>query len=393
MIPRTKVNYSFSQLFQALITSDADDVYRRSLVQRLQAYAETPNVLLTPSGRGGLYYLLKVIDKPRVIVPAYTCKAVPEACMLAGKEVVYAEVDEDGFNMSPSVLEPLLDDSSIVIATHQFGIPCDIKEMAKMCRKSGAFLIEDVAAALGTRTGGKLVGSFGDAAFYSFDSTKLINVPMKGGFVTVQDPALFAHLREAYLLEIRPMPHRHKFTLILSAIALLMIENPVLYRLFHEIYFVLRGKFTTDSTGLNVHLTEFYRYDFSEWQARIALPQWVCLDAIIAARQSIYAALRKGLADCKAFSLPPEDIRLEWACIRFPIRLRDDKIAYYRRAARLGIDFAFSFTYIACPEEFLKAHKVAETVLDIPFYLKLSDREIDRIISVIRSLDACVSMP
>ena len=41
---------------------------------------------------------------PRVVVPTYTCKAVAEAALLAGKEVLYAEVEPDGFNMTAEAL-------------------------------------------------------------------------------------------------------------------------------------------------------------------------------------------------------------------------------------------------------------------------------------------------
>lgn len=81
---------------------------------------------------------------------------------------------------------------------------------------------------------------------------------------------------------------------------------------------------------------------------------------------------------CKTFKVPPPDSEQEWACIRFPLRIQGDKFAFYNRAVERGIDFAFSFAFIACPEEFRNALRLARSVLDLPFYEKLSERELKR---------------
>jgi dTDP-4-amino-4,6-dideoxygalactose transaminase len=65
-----------------------------------------------------------------------------------------------------------------------------------------------------------------------------------------------------------------------------------------------------------------------------------------------------------------------------------DKFELYRRAAERGIDFAFSFTYVACPADFEIAHRIAAEVLDLPFYGKLSEGEMDRVVSTLRELDS-----
>jgi dTDP-4-amino-4,6-dideoxygalactose transaminase len=297
------------------------------------------------------------------------------------------EVEDDGFNMSVSEMEKLLDDRSAVVATHQFGIPCEIERIVEIARKKGALVIEDAAASMGSRVNGRLVGTFGDAAFYSFDSTKLITVPMKGGAVTARDSGLFERIRNVYSDEIRPMPPAHKMMLLAQAAVLNIIEQHSLYGLFHRLMFSSRGRFTTDGPGLNQELNEFYRYDLSNWQAYIASRQVCRIEEIIEARRRRYSRLLDGLDGCRAFEPPPRDKASEWACIRFPIRVRGDKIAYYNKAIRHGIDFAFSFTFIACPDSFSNAKRLADSVLDLPFYLKMSDDDLQRVVRVLKMLD------
>jgi dTDP-4-amino-4,6-dideoxygalactose transaminase len=386
MIPRTKVNYSALDLLRSLRVRE-DGASRRALAERLAALMGVPEVLLTPSGRGGLYHILRALDLPRVVIPTYTCKAVAEAASLAGKEIVYAEVEADGFNMTPEALANVVDDRCAVIATHQFGIPCAIEATTRLCRDRRAFVIEDVAAALGTRIGGQLAGTFGDAAFFSFDSTKLINVPLKAGFVIARDHALLTRIRAGYEGVVRPMPSRHKWALITQALVLLALEDPRLYRAFHWLMFDRRGRFTSDSPDLGRRLNAFYIYDVADWQAAIAQGQVERLDEIVANRRRLYRLLRDRLHSCRSFSLPPEDAREDWACIRFPIRVRGDKLAFYQRAVRRGLDFAFSFTFLSCRDQYPNSTRLARAVLDLPFYQKLTDRELDQVVRVLREVD------
>lgn len=221
MIPRTKVNYTLANLSRALFVRERPSNYKSELVLWLRRYFERDNILLTPSGRGGMYFILRALLQPKVLVPAYTCAAVVEAAQLAGKEVVFVECERDGFNMCVQALAQVIDADSVVIATHQFGIPCEIESIKTMCEKHGAILVEDAAASFGTRANGTLTGVFGDVAFFSFDSAKVINVPVKGGFVLAKDPRIFQRIEEVYLAEIRSASVLKKIEWILKAAILL----------------------------------------------------------------------------------------------------------------------------------------------------------------------------
>jgi dTDP-4-amino-4,6-dideoxygalactose transaminase len=387
MVPRTKVTYSLLDLVRSWFVGTERGEFSDRLSHRLSQLFGRPHVLLTASGRGALYFLLKALSHTTVVLPSYTCKAVIEAALLAGKQVVYVETEVDGFNIEPSVLMPLLSNDVIFIATHQFGIPCDIDMIAKLCSQSGAFLVEDAAASLGTRVKGRLTGTFGAAAFFSFDSSKLINVPLKGGFLVVDDAALFENVKTVYENETGTIPWRERVKLVALATALILIENNFLYRIFHTLVFRRRNRFTEDSADLDLSLSGLYRYRLAEWQAWIAFRQLVRLDELIERRRYIYAAYARQLRGCRTFRLPPEDEAREWACIRFPIRIVGDKISFYSRASEMGIDFAFSFTYVVCPPRYERAHLLAASVLDLPFYHKLSPREFTKVVSTLQRLD------
>jgi dTDP-4-amino-4,6-dideoxygalactose transaminase len=379
------VNFSLGDLTQALTLGEGSGDHKVRLRKQLASFLGLADAILTPSGRAGLYAILKAIDQPKVLVPAYTCNAVVEAATLAGKQVIFIDSSDD-FNMPSEAIGDLASQDTVVLATHQFGFPCDVERMVALAHDRGALVVEDAAASLGSRIGGRLTGTFADAAFFSFDISKLITVPLKGGAIVARDSRLLDRIRKAHAAETEPMPGWVKARLLTAGAALIGIQGPTRYRLFHRLKFG-SAKFTDESPTLNLTRTMFYRYEFANWQAAIASRQMDRIEELCARRRAIYAAYRRGLSECRGFSIPPPDLRGEWAPIRFPITVSHDKVGFYREAARRGVDFAFSFTFIAAPREFGHAHALADSVLDLPFFDGLRASELEKTIETLVAVD------
>ena len=98
LIPRLRVNYSFGDLLRALFISEKKKVYRDKCESVLSNYYDNEEVCLTPSARDAIYEVLIRLPQETVVVPAYTCIAVVEAALLAGKKIVYTENEAVGFN-------------------------------------------------------------------------------------------------------------------------------------------------------------------------------------------------------------------------------------------------------------------------------------------------------
>ena len=155
IIPVMRVNYTLTQLVWALLINDNKDIYRRRLETQIRDFFDVDNVALTSSCRTATYMLLKTLPQKKVIVPAYTCGVVVEAALLANKEIIFEPVNPDDLNaVSYSKAGP----DSIVIATHQYGIPCNIKRIVSDCHKVGALVIEDCAGSFGASEDGQLTG-------------------------------------------------------------------------------------------------------------------------------------------------------------------------------------------------------------------------------------------
>jgi dTDP-4-amino-4,6-dideoxygalactose transaminase len=232
---------------------------------------------------------------------------------------------------------------------------------------------------------GRRLGSFGDAAFYSFDVSKLVHVPPKGGALTVADGDWAERARRWLERETGPMGARRKVGSLAQAGVLSGI-GPRSYRALHTVTLSARNRATTETPEVRAERDPFYDCAFAEWQAAIALPQLEGLDRIAARLRALYGRYRDGLAGCEGIDLPPPDENDEWAPIRFPILVRGNKYEFYERLLQRGVDCAFSFTHIADPQGLPRASEIANRVLCLPFYPGLSEAEAERVIRGVREV-------
>ena len=130
------------------------------------------------SGRSSLFALLDAFDignGHEVIVQAFTCVAVPNAVLWMGATPVYADID-DTYNMDIVDLEKkITEKTKAIIVQHTFGIPANIEAIIALSHKHNLVVIEDCAHCLGSSYKGKQLGSFGDAAFFSFGRDKVVS--------------------------------------------------------------------------------------------------------------------------------------------------------------------------------------------------------------------------
>lgn len=151
------------------------------------------------AGRSALWAILKAArigEGDEVVIQAFTCVAVPNSVKWAGAKPVYADIKFGTYNMDSTDLEKKITKRTrAVVVQHTFGIPADLDEIGKICKKNKLIMIEDCAHALGAIYRGKKVGSFGDAAFYSFGRDKVIS-SVFGGMAVANDKDLFKKLRK-----------------------------------------------------------------------------------------------------------------------------------------------------------------------------------------------------
>jgi dTDP-4-amino-4,6-dideoxygalactose transaminase len=142
-------------------------------------------------GRMAFYYILRALDLPRgseIIFPALTFWVVPEMARVAGLKPVFADIDPDTFNLDSAAFERAITAKTrAVVPTHLYGLACDMEPVMEIARKHSLKVIEDCAHSLGATYRGQLVGTFGDAGFFSFQTLKPLNT-YGGGMALLRDP-------------------------------------------------------------------------------------------------------------------------------------------------------------------------------------------------------------
>lgn len=146
-------------------------------------------VVITESGRDGLYLLLKawgVGKGDEVILQAFTCTVVPAAIMAVGATPVYVDVDE-GYNLNLKELPNKISErTKVVIVQHTFGKPVEMKELQKILPKK-IRILEDLAHGLGNIYGNKKLGNWGDGAVLSFGRDKVVSGIAGGAVVATEE--------------------------------------------------------------------------------------------------------------------------------------------------------------------------------------------------------------
>ena len=378
LIPRVSVNYSVKNLICSLFISENGDKYRECCSKLLSEYFDNERVLLVPSARDAIYELLLRLPQKKVVIPAYTCIAVNEAALLAGKEIVYSRTDKKTFNSD--YLE-CIESDSIVLATHQYGIPCAIKSIASKCKEVGAVLIEDCATSMGTTVDGQKTGTFGDYAVVSFNASKLLNVPPFGGVLISKDKQMIDNIKNNADWKKTNLSLRVKG--LVRGLAFVITKNVYFYRLFHYLTIQSKGKIQkTEHEKPSEKKTALYSYRFSEWQAFILLKQLKRLDQIFEKRKSLYQRYYNNIVN----PLIKKPIRLDDAvCCRYAV-LVDRRNDFYKECVKRGVDMDFSHCSLGCPESYEEEHKMARQILNIPFNTSLTEKEVQKIISVVNSI-------
>lgn len=131
-------------------------------------------------------------DGDEVIVPANTYIASLLAVSDNGLKIVPVEPSIESLNLDTSLIEAAVTYRTRAILTvHLYGRACYDATLADVARRHNLLVIEDNAQAIGACTAdGRMTGSLGDAAAFSFYPTKNLGALGDAGAVTTNDKAL-----------------------------------------------------------------------------------------------------------------------------------------------------------------------------------------------------------
>lgn len=296
---------------------------------------------------------LGVSAEDEVIVPGYTCVAVPNPILFIGARPIYADIERSSLNISASTVLPLLTRrTKAIVVQHSFGLPVNMDELLALAQHRGIPIIEDCTHALGATINGQQVGAMGDASFFSLEQTKVISAGA-GGVAYARDPALSAKLHR-FQQRCAILPSQQVRRMMGYLAYSVLLRDPRWSSHFPNAHYYLErlnliGGPNTSVQEMRCEEPPAFACRLSGAQARVGSAQLAQLPQNLAHRRAIAAVYDQALAGSRVetFSGPPGS---RPTYVRFPIRVRD-KPALARDLQRQRIQLGMWFTAPVHPGE------------------------------------------
>ena len=197
--------------------------FERAFAQKINAkYAVSTN-----SGTAALHLVLLAMgigEQDEVVIPSYVCTALLNAVKYVGAAPVLAEIDPENFNLDPGdVKRRLTKRTKAVIVPHLFGLAADMEGLLAL----NVPIIEDCAQAIGSTYRRKCVGTFGEAAIFSFYATKVMTTG-EGGMIVSDSKDLMDRVRDLREYDNKDkyrIRYNYKMTDIHAAIGLVQLSR------------------------------------------------------------------------------------------------------------------------------------------------------------------------
>ena len=148
--------------------------------------ATPSNFITTTCCTEGIFQIMDLLDikeGDEVVLPSISFVGVANAIMYKNAKPVFCDVDKHTLNPTVKhIEEKITSKTKAVIVIHYAGVPCDIENIAKLCKEKNIKLIEDNANSPFSRYNNINTGTFGDLGVWSFDAMKIL-VTGDGGLI------------------------------------------------------------------------------------------------------------------------------------------------------------------------------------------------------------------
>ena len=352
-------------------------------------------------GRVALYAILKALDigpGDEVILPGYTCVMDVNPIKYLGAKPVYVDIEPASFNMNVGLLqEKITSRTKAVIAQHTYGYPCDMQPIMALTGESGIPVIEDCCLAFGSRYRGQTVGTFGKAAYFSFQWNKPYTTGL-GGMVLTNDLKLAAKI-ESLCAAKSCKPSKAEALMLAAQLA---VYRAVIYprttafakMLFR--YFTKKGVVVGSSETSEyepVMADDFFK-QISVVQACSGLRQLKKLERNIAHRREMVQLYDQLLRERGWQGRVYDACVSEPVMVRYPLRICQ-KVQALKEAAKAGVELGswfecplhpiqtplevYDYRLGMCPQ----AEKASREVVNLPLHPRAGRRTAERTVDFI----------
>ncbi|MBK7230517.1 MAG: DegT/DnrJ/EryC1/StrS family aminotransferase [Ignavibacteriales bacterium] len=301
-----------------------------------------------------------------VIVPTMTFPATAEIVCYFGAKPVIVDVDKDTLNISIEEIErAITPKTKAIIPVHYGGQPCDLDEIQEIAKSYNIKVLEDAAHALPATYKGKKIGTISDATCFSFYATKTLSTG-EGGMICTNNQEI--------------------------------AERCAIMRL-HGINRDAWKRYSEAGSWYYEVVAPGYKYNFTDLQASLGLPQLKKVDIMWEWRKKIASRYLEGFKGFDLLTLPyiKNDRESSWHL--FPVRINLEMITKNRAQIidelknhniGVGVHFMPVHQHLYYSETFNlddKNYPVASTtfprLMSLPIYPGMNDNSVEKVISTV----------
>jgi aminotransferase EvaB len=167
--------------------------------QEFARYHGVPHCVSCDNGTNALVLGLRALGVGRgdeVVTVSNTAAPTVVAIDQVGATPVFVDVRSDDYLMDTRLVEAAITDRTrCLLPVHLYGQCVDMTALAAVAAAHGLPILEDCAQAHGARQRGRLAGTMGTIAAFSFYPTKVLGAYGDGGGTVTSDDELAASLR------------------------------------------------------------------------------------------------------------------------------------------------------------------------------------------------------
>jgi len=352
-------------------------------------------------GRVAMYAILKALgveDGDEVIHPGYTCMFAINPIKYLGAKPVYVDIEPNTFNMNPALLErQVTPKTKVIVAQHTYGYPCDMDAIMDIAAKRGIVVVEDCCLAFGSTWKGEIVGTFGKAAYFSFQWNKPFTTGL-GGMAITNDAKLAEKIKHLCDEELCKPSVMEVIMLTAQFAVYRMVIYPRTTAIAQNIFRYLTKKGAVVGSFSAAEFEPKMAADFfkgmSFIQARSGLRQLAKIDGNITHRRKLAALYDRLLWERGWVPRKYDKSVMDPVMVRYPMRITEKSKALEEAAAaevELGSWFecplhpietslaAYDYKIGMCPE----AEKAAREVVNLPLHSRADEKTAKRTIDFI----------
>lgn len=312
------------------------------------------NCISCANGTDALYIAFKCLGlKPgdEVLAPAHSWISTTATITQAGGTVVFCDTKRDLFTIDPEEIEAKISPNTVgIVPVHLFGQSADMRPIMEIAQKHNLWVVEDCAQAHMAQYRGQQVGTFGDAATFSFYPGKNLGAMGDAGAITTDHQGLANAMQ-------------------------MFARHGGLKKGDHVIEGINSRMDGLQAAILSIKLRH--------------LPSWT------QARQQRAERYSRLLDVVEPIDIPIVDNKCDHAWHLYVIRSeKRDELASYLKAH--GVDTVVNYPtalpflpayerYCFKPEDFPNAHYNQSRILSLPLFPEMTDEQQDRVVGLIKA--------